>query len=414
MIELLLINFLFLLFPVLIYFIYFENNLHIYSKKVVILLSSITMVLCMTFPIRLEPGFIFDLRYLPFIIASLFAGYTVAFPLYIVLNLYRFIIGGDGLLPSLLFSTFVFILVPLWSKKFNQVSSQNRILMVGIISFLTMALYLSILSAFFQTLNKEFWFFVINVLTIHVAGIMIIMILIEKILFNVKSREKIIDSDRLSVIGELSASISHEIRNPLTVTNGFLQLLNKSKNISQDEKRYVNLSLQELKRAERIVSDFLSLAKPQAKNMVSSTLKDEFEYVNNIMIAYANIHHVDLQFTFKNNLITRYDKNQIQQCLINLYKNAIESMKEKGGTLSIDVSGEKKKIIIKIKDTGIGMSIEEVLRLGRPYYSTKEGGTGLGMIMIYSTINKLGGKIKVDSEKEIGTTFLINIPVNKS
>jgi two-component system sporulation sensor kinase B len=240
---------------------------------------------------------------------------------------------------------------------------------------------------------------------------LIIMSLIEKVITNMKNRERFLQSERLNVISELAASVSHEIRNPLTVTNGFLQLLNKSTTITQEEKRYIEFSLQELNRAEKIVSDYLTLAKPQSENMIYSNLKAETEYTKNLIIPYANMHQVDVQFRFNNSLNKSYDKNQIQQCFINLYKNGIEAMKENGGTLFIDVSEQKQNIVIKIQDTGIGMTKEEVLRLGKPYYSTKEEGTGLGMLMVYSTINKVKGKIEVDSEKGKGTTFIITIPV---
>ncbi|MGO4886252.1 ATP-binding protein [Anaerobacillus sp. MEB173] len=413
MIELLLINILFLLLPVVIYLIFFENRIHTYNKPMIIFLSSITMVLCMTFPIKLDPGFIFDLRYIPFIIASLFGGYSVAFPLYLVLNIYRFIIGGDGVLLSLITSTVVFIVVPLLSQKFHQFPSKKRIVTAFTITFIFLVAYLSMLSTFYQPITKVFWFIVIDVLTIHLGGVIIIMVLIEKILFNIKKCEKIVDTDRLTVISELSASISHEIRNPLTVTKGFLQMLDKSNNINEDEKRYVNFSLQELERAERIVSDFLSLAKPQASNMVTSNLEEEFVYVNNVMVAYANIHQVDLQYTFNNDHLITYDKNQLRQCLINLYKNSIEAMKDNGGTLTVTVTSEKRAISIQIKDSGVGMTKEEVVRLGKPYYSTKDDGTGLGMIIVFSAVHRLGGKIKVESEKEKGTTFLLILPVSK-
>jgi two-component system sporulation sensor kinase B len=214
------------------------------------------------------------------------------------------------------------------------------------------------------------------------------------------------------VVSELAASVSHEIRNPLTVTSGFLQLLNKSTNISPEEKGYVELSLQELNRAEKIVSDYLSFAKPQSGNMVHSNMLAEAEYTKNIIMPFASIHKVGVQFQFSNTLNTSYDKNQIQQCLINLYKNGIEAMKEKeGGTLTIHISENKQNIMISVRDTGVGMTKEEISRLGKPYYSTKEEGTGLGMLMVYSTVNKLKGIIEVESEKGKGTTFLITIPV---
>ncbi|WP_280770668.1 ATP-binding protein [Salipaludibacillus daqingensis] len=227
---------------------------------------------------------------------------------------------------------------------------------------------------------------------------------------NVNTRERLFQSDRLSVISELSASVSHEIRNPLTVTSGFLQLLNRSPNVDVKEKGYIELSLQELNRAEKIVSDFLSLSKPQAQNMVYSNLKVEIEYVNNIMIAYANLHQVKLDFHFNNGLCNNFDQNQIQQCLINLYKNGIESMSETGGILTVHIEEYKGNIIIFIKDSGVGMTKDEVSRMGDPYYSTKEEGTGLGMLMVYSTVYKHGGKIDVNSEKHKGTTFQITFP----
>jgi two-component system sporulation sensor kinase B len=407
----LLLNFLFLLFPVLIFLIFFENKLHTYNKYILILLSSVSMVLCMAFPIKLQIGFIFDLRFIPFIIVALFGGYKYTFPLYIVLNIYRFLIGGAGILQSFLFSTIMFILIPILSKWFLGQNARKRVLWGGLATILTMVLYLTTLAAQLPVLNHEFWILTINAVPTYALVMVIIMILIEKIIDNNITRKSSLQSERFNVLSDLSASVSHEIRNPLTVTNGFLQLLNKSKTLTVEEKTYIEFALLELKRAENIVSDFLAFAKPQSENMIYSNLKDETEYVKNIITPYANMHQVDLQYTFNNSIFFKYDKNQIQQCLINLYKNGIEAMKEKGGVLSIAVSEQTKNIVIKIKDNGVGMTKEEVLQLGNPYYSTKKEGTGLGMLMVYSTINKVNGKIQVDSEIGKGTTFTISIPV---
>lgn len=369
------------------------------------------MTLCMAFPIKLSTGFIVDLRYIPFLLVALYGGYKYSFPLYITLNVVRFFIGGAGIINSLIFSTFMFIFVPLLNKLFIKQNSKQRILIAVTASILTAVLYLTSLLFFISALNKEFWTLTFYTLSTLVIGTVILMILIEKIIANMKRRESLLHAERLNVISELSASVSHEIRNPLTVTSGFLQLLNQSKTMAKEDKKYIEFSLLELKRAEQIVSDFLAFAKPQSENMIYSNLKDETEYVKNIITPYANMYQVDIQYSFTNTLSFRYDKNQIQQCLINLYKNAVEAMKDQGGILSIDISEHKKNIVIKIKDSGIGMTKEEILRLGRPYYSTKKEGTGLGMLMVYSTINKVNGKIDVESEKGKGTTFLLTIPV---
>ncbi|WP_256702574.1 ATP-binding protein [Paenibacillus sp. P32E] len=401
----------FLLFPVLIVVIFFENRVYPYNNKLLVLMSAVTMVLCIAKPIRLEMGYIYDLRYIPFILVALFGGYRNVIPLYVIMNIYRFYVGGAGTLPSFLFSTAVLLLVPYFSKRFIKRSSNRRIFWAAAIATLTMGIYLMILGTMTGKLDKQFWTLTVYALMTHAVVMSIIMILIEQIITNIKNRDRILQSERLNVVSELAASVSHEIRNPLTVTSGFLQLLNKSTSITPEEKEYVQLSLLELNRAEKIVSDYLSFAKPQSDNMVFSNMQAEAEYTKNIIMPYASIHKVEVKFSFDNTLNKSYDKNQIQQCLINLYKNGIEAMRDKdGGILTIDISEKKQNILITIRDTGIGMTKEEISRLGKPYYSTKEEGTGLGMLMAYSTINKVKGNIEVESEKGRGTTFLITIP----
>ncbi|MBY0121441.1 sensor histidine kinase [Bacillus sp. S/N-304-OC-R1] len=413
MLETFLINILILLLPVLFFLLFFEKRFITYYKAILIILSMISMLLCMKYPIVLEIGYNVDLRYIPFIIFALFSGYKYTSILYIVLNLYRFYIGGHGSLQSLAFSTIIFIVVPLFNKWFLKQSPKKRILCAVSAAVMTMIFYLITLIAFLPALNDEYWTMAYHTILTHAFVMFIIMILIEQIIANRQERELLFQSEKFEVMSDLAASVAHEIRNPLTVTNGFLQLLQESKSISQEDKRYIDISLNELKRAEGIVSEFLAFSRPQSQNMVTSNLKNEIEYARNILIPYANMHQVNIELDYHNKKKVTYDNNQVQQCLINLYKNAIEAMKDTGGTLAIDVTEKKKAIEIQIKDTGIGMTEEEISQLGRPYYSTKKEGTGLGMLMVYSTISKLNGKIHVDSEKGKGTTFLITVPAGK-
>ena len=154
MIETLLLNFLFLLFPILIAVIFIENGLTNFNKYLLMLLSSVTLIFCMAFPVKLELGFIVDLRYIPFIIVALFGGYKMVFPLYIILNAYRFFIGGEGIFQSLAFSTVIFILVPLLSAKFMQQNSQWRIFYAICATFLTMTFYFFTLSFKYPKTDK--------------------------------------------------------------------------------------------------------------------------------------------------------------------------------------------------------------------------------------------------------------------
>lgn len=410
MLVTLLINFLFILTPFLLYFVFFETRKIVHIRLVFAILAAITMILCMSYPIHLQSGFIVDLRYIPFIVVALYWGFKNVLILYFILNIYRIIIGGDGLIQSFIYSTLILMAVPWCHRKFTSMSVKHRIIFGSIIALLNVLLYLIALS-FQIPLNREFWALTINSTLTYFVMMVVTISLIERILTNIRTRELVSQSERFHVISELSASVAHEIRNPLTTTHGFLQLLNESDSITMKEKSYIDYSLQELHRAEKIISDFLTFSKPQDENMVDSNLKEEIEYAKNILMPYANMHHVQLKISFHNSLHRKFDRSQIQQCFINLYKNGIEAMKENGGVLLIEVSEKDRNIIIKIQDSGVGMNEVEMASLGKPYYSTKKQGTGLGMVMIYNAIHKVGGTIKVESKKEKGTTFIIVMPV---
>lgn len=408
--QILLLNFLFLLIPFLGYFIFFDASSYRHFNLIFSIFATISVICCMLFPIQLQSGFIFDLRYIPFIIIALYWGFKSALIPYLAINIYQLLIGGESIIESFLFSTIILIVMSLCNHKFLSLDIKYRILFSGTASFLSMVFYLFTLS-FWAPFNHEFWVLSIYVIGTYLLVMLILVSMIERLIANIREQKLIMQSDRFQIISELSASVAHEIRNPLTATHGFLQLLSQSKSISLQEKNYVDYSLQELKRAEKIVGDFLTFSRPQYENMKDSDLKEETEYAKNILMPYAHMYNVDIQIRFHNSLHKYFDRSQMQQCFINIYKNGIEAMKERGGTLEIEVFGQKQNILIKIKDSGIGMTDEQISALGKPYYSTKKQGTGLGMVMVYNAIHKAGGTIEVESKIGKGTTFMITFPV---
>lgn len=405
----LLINFLFLVFPFVIYFVFFENKNIRRLNLIFTILASATMILCMLFPIHLQNGFIVDLRYIPFIIVGLYFGFKNVLLLYAVLNICRTLIGGAGTIQSILYSTMVLVLVSLCHKKFKSLKAKSRIVFGSVVALSIIFIYL--FTILFQVpKDKEFWLLAINTTTTYFIMMLIIISLIERILSNLRAREKMVQSEKFHVISELSASVAHEIRNPLTTTSGFLQLLSESKSISDNEKGYIDYSLQELQRAEKIVNDFLTFSKPQQNSMEETNLIEDIKYAINVLMPYANMYNVKMKVSFHNTLYRQFNRSEMQQCFINLFKNGIEAMSEKGGILHIEISEQKKKILVKISDSGIGMDENEILSVGKPYYSTKQEGTGLGMVIVYNAIHNVGGTIKVESAKGKGTTFIIVIP----
>lgn len=406
-----LINILFITLPVLLFVVFLDNKKRKEYIYFFILSSSISMILCMIYPIRLELGFTVDLRYIPFFTLALYGGYMKLFPLYIILNIVRFFVGGEGVIQSFIFSTVAFAIVPLMHKRFINYSPKKRIF-TGILMVLINDLtYLISLTTFFDKLTTEYWTVAAYIIVTYGIVMLFNLSMVEKILSNIKQRDNFLRAERLHVMSELSASVSHEIRNPLTVTNGFLQLLSVSKDITPNDKVYIDYSLKELNRAENILNDFLAFAKPQSVHMVQSTLEEELVYVKNVMMPYAKFHEVEILLLFQNTVKIKFDQNQMKQCIINLLKNGVESMKGKGGLLLVRAEQQGKNLIITIEDEGIGMTSEEISQLGKPYYSNKKEGTGLGMLMVYGTISTLKGNVEVKSQKGKGTIFTITIPV---
>ncbi|WP_164545685.1 ATP-binding protein [Paenibacillus albus] len=218
--------------------------------------------------------------------------------------------------------------------------------------------------------------------------------------------------EHLSTVSQLAASISHEVRNPLSVTRGFLQLLNTPGLTPEKKRDYIKISLEELDRAASIITDYLSFAKPIFDETVQFPLYDELEYIAKIMIPYATIQ--DIRFHLQNSDDAIYilgSSKKFRQALINLIKNGIEAM-PRGGELQLTYAGSANGIAqIVIADTGTGMDAEMLNRVGKPFFTTKEKGTGLGMMVAYSLIQGMNGEIEVSSTAGVGTSFSIYMPV---
>ncbi|MGG1216746.1 PAS domain S-box protein [Priestia endophytica] len=229
--------------------------------------------------------------------------------------------------------------------------------------------------------------------------------------------EQIRKSDTLQVVGQLAAGIAHEIRNPMTALKGFIQLLQNS--IDHEEKDdfslYFDVITSELQRIENIITDFLVLAKPQAIKHEQKDIIQIVQETMDLLTAQATLVNVQFHTEFDPSLPLLYcEPNQLKQVFINIMKNALEVMPI-GGTLTVSVHAKDEKfIVVSIRDEGEGMPEERIKRLGEPFYTTKEKGTGLGLMVSYKIIEEHGGYIDVHSEIGRGTTFSIILPINPS
>lgn len=224
-----------------------------------------------------------------------------------------------------------------------------------------------------------------------------------------RSEELLLRSEKLSVVGRLAAGVAHEIRNPLTSLKGFLQLLNSRIN---DYEEYFEIMLNELERINFIVSEFLVIAKPQAVNFVRKDVAIILLNTIALLNTQAIINNVQIVSEFYSDIpLIECDENQLKQVFINVLNNSIESM-PKGGEIRIEVKNmSNKEVLIRCIDQGCGIPEDRIPRLGEPFYTTKEKGTGLGLMVSFRIIENHRGKINISSTMNQGTVVDIRLPI---
>ncbi|WNV81171.1 PAS domain-containing protein [Bacillus atrophaeus] len=223
-----------------------------------------------------------------------------------------------------------------------------------------------------------------------------------------QTEELMLKSEKLSIAGQLAAGIAHEIRNPLTAIKGFLQLM---KPTMEGNDHYFDIVFSELSRIELILSELLMLAKPQQHAFKEHlNLKKLISEVTALLETQANLNGIFIKTAFqRDSIFINGDQNQLKQVFINLIKNAVESMPD-GGTVEIDTTEDEHSVHVTIKDEGEGIPEKVLKRIGEPFLTTKEKGTGLGLMVTFNIIENHQGTIQVDSKPEKGTAFKISFP----
>jgi two-component system sporulation sensor kinase B len=228
---------------------------------------------------------------------------------------------------------------------------------------------------------------------------------------NLILREKIILSEKVQAISTMAASISHEVRNPLTSIRGFLQLMNYSDLEEEKRKEFIQISISELNRAEKIINEYLSYSKPSVKKVAPLDVNLQINQLISILEPLSNMNSVVIEKNLYSTAEILGDQSEFQQSFLNIMKNCIEAMPQ-GGILLINTLDKNDSVQIVIADTGVGMTNEQIQKLGEPYFTTKGSkGTGLGMMVAFNIIKAMYGKIKIKSMIGKGSTFLINFPI---
>lgn len=233
---------------------------------------------------------------------------------------------------------------------------------------------------------------------------------LEVIMEKTRMQKELQRAEKMNAIGQLAASVAHEIRNPMTVVKGFLQLFQDNTKLSNTELSYIHLMINEMDRAEAIIHDYLSLAKPDVHQHRFINCLECVTSLVDLLSSYALLtNNIIIELDAKEEMYVRGSRNELNQVLLNIMKNGIEAMRA-GGTLRVGLYKREGHVHIQIEDTGIGMTSEQVNRLGTAFYSLKEKGTGIGLMVSYQLVEQMNGRIEVESIPGKGSTFTLIFP----
>ncbi|PLX78949.1 MAG: sensor histidine kinase [Desulfuromonas sp.] len=223
--------------------------------------------------------------------------------------------------------------------------------------------------------------------------------------------EQLRRADRLTVLGELSAGMAHEIRNPLGSIRGTAEILRDG--VPQDDPKaeFAEILLKEVDRLNRVVQEFLDFARPGQADMFKRTeicalLHESVQLIGN----QARKGRVDITLRCDTLPAFMGDAEKIKQALLNLLLNALQAMPD-GGALRIEADSGEKELRVRISDSGCGIPAEAREKIFNPFYTTRAAGTGLGLAITHRIIQSHGGRLEVESSVGVGTTFTMLVPL---
>ncbi len=376
------------------------------------MLQGLSSMLCLIFSYE-ALNLYWDLRYVPLVISTIYGGPIAGAVNYLIIIATRTYLGGSALLFGYISITFTFLLLLFPSWKMKGTSGKYRIRGTLLISVLPSLVMLAVLVSF--TMLKD-----ISIQLEHNPAVTVLLfgffqstaacisaMLQEVCHERIVMKQEIQHNEKMKTLGQLAASIAHEVRNPLTVVKGFLQMMRPHE--QGKNAQYLEIALGELERTEAIINDYLYFAKPKLTKIESFSLSDMLQNVTTLFMPMATNNGVLLSSNLQGDIMIHTDRGQLQQALFNIIKNAVEATPSDGEVL-LHLTGHDQHAQIVVMDNGKGMTKEQVSRIGTLFFTTKEVGTGIGTALAVRIIQSMNGVITYESEPGAGTKVTIKVP----
>jgi signal transduction histidine kinase len=223
--------------------------------------------------------------------------------------------------------------------------------------------------------------------------------------------DQLIRTDRLAAMGELTAGVAHEVRNPLGIIRASVQLVEDSDGDPARVRDATRIIKQEIDRLDRVIKALLDFGRPSAPTLRQTNVEDVVDDVVLFTRQFAVQAKVQIETLFSAaNPAVLADADQLKQVLVNLVSNAVQAMEDTGGRIVVRVWDDDSFVFVSVVDDGPGMPPEVLEKVFDPFYSTRSGGTGLGLTIVHRIIDQHGGRVEAQSTPGAGTTFTIALP----
>ncbi len=399
----LVINGIVVVFPILVYtfFIVYEENMKLEKSNIMLKISLfVSMYLALYFKKYVGLNYQISCLILPIILSYLYNEGKVALILSTILCLHSCFSLNYNIYTSIIF----FLLLYLAYKKYSKSNMSSKFLINS--SIVLMLIY------FVANLIISYNDFV---MLDEIISLIMYSLIIYAINYGINESKNIIslhmnlkEFEKEKNIKLNLFKITHEIKNPLTVVNGYLSMFDVTD--IEKSKRYISILKNEVNRTLNLLSDFMEFTKIKVVKK-ECNFNDLISDVKEVLIPFFVKKNVSYSFCVQNNIIVNMDYNRIKQVIINVIKNAVEACRESNGMVTTTAFTEEDYLIIVVKDNGIGMDKFVLDNILVPFYTTKDNGTGLGVSLSKEILEAHGGTINYDSVKEKYTTCKITIPL---